>query len=44
MKNTYYVPPVAEEIHLALEGLIAQSPGGSLEDMPGDVIFDSSQL
>lgn len=44
MKNKYYTPPAAEEVYLALDGLIAQSPGGTLEDMPGDVIFDSSEL
>lgn len=41
MKEKYYAPLI-EEVKMALDELLAQSPGGRLDDMPGDVIYDNS--
>lgn len=40
MKQKYYTP-LSEEVKVALESLLAQSPDGSLEDMPSDLIFEN---
>ena len=40
MKLNYFTP-LTEEVDMALEALLAQSPGGTLEDMPGDLIFEN---
>ena len=40
MKLKYYTP-LSEEVKMALEGILAQSPDGLLEDMPGDLIFEN---
>ena len=40
MKLKYYTP-LSEEVNVALEALLAQSPDGVLEDMPGDLIFEN---
>ena len=42
MQKTHYNTPCAEEVYLSMEGLLAQSPGGVIDDMPGDIIFDNS--
>ena len=41
MKNHYYTP-LSEEVRMDLAGMLAQS-GGVLEDLPEDLIFDSSE-
>lgn len=40
MKLKYFAP-LSEEVKLALEGLLAESPDGILEDMPSDLIFEN---
>ncbi len=39
MKKVQYIIPITEEQSLSLEALLAQSPRGNLDDMPGDDIF-----
>ena len=41
MKIKYFAP-LTDEVEVALENLLAQSSDGTLEDMPGDIIFDNS--
>lgn len=36
-----YFAPLSEEVKVALESLLAQSPDGSLEDMPADLVFEN---
>ena len=40
MKLKYFTP-LSEEVKLALESLLAQSPDGMIEDMPSDLIFEN---
>lgn len=42
MKKSFYTPPCAEEVYLALEGMLAQSDetSGMLEDMTGNYIYN----
>ncbi len=39
MKRTYHIP-VSEEVRFELQGLVADSYDGTLEDMPGDFVID----
>ena len=34
-----YCPPVAEEVLMGLEYLLAESPEGGLDDMPGEDVI-----
>ena len=37
--KTLYMVPLCEEIRFAAGAVLAQSPNGNLNDMPGDDIF-----
>ena len=40
MTKKNYIIPVTELVEMDLVSLLAESTGGDLEDMPGDLIID----